>query len=284
MRTVSAKIAREYDDTENTYEPFYPVIRNGPVHKHQSSTGSTVIFGVLLVTALIIGSSGIGSSGAAPPRPVESSGGSGWRNFLQREGAVKYREDFSSGFAQWQGSIASDGWSKVNGLVKPGRLRLWSPTEKMADYNFEFVGQVEQKGMGWAYRAQDLKNYYATKIVITKPGPLPRAELVRYAVVDGAAGLKTKLPLPIMIRTDTVYHVRMNVRSDQFSTLVNGQMVDAWNDSRFQTGGVGFFSDIGEMALVRWASVSSRDNVLGHLMSYFGMLLPVPLPPVQSVF
>ena len=84
-----------------------------------------------------------------------------------------------------------------------------------------------------------------------------------------------------MIRTDTVYHVRMNVRSDQFSTLVNGQMVDTWNDQRFKTGGVGFFSEAGEMALVRWASVSSRDNVLGHLMSYFGMLLPVPVPPIQ---
>ena len=259
-------------------------VAKAPVHKHQSSAGSTVIFGVLLVTALIIGSSGIGSSGNAPPRPVESSSGTGWRTFLQREGAVKYREDFGSGFAQWQGTLASDGWSKVNGLVKPGRLRLWSPTEKMADYNFEFVGQVEQKGMGWAYRAQDLKNYYATKIVISKPGPLPRAELVRYAVVNGAAGVRTKLPLPIMIRTDTVYHVRMNVRSDQFSTLVNGQMVDTWNDQRFKTGGVGFFSEVGEMALLRWASVSSRDNVLGHLMSYFGMLLPVPVPPIEAGF
>ena len=284
MRAVSARLAREYDDRDEKYEPFWPVVRSdGPTHKHpQSSASSTVIFGVLLVTALIIGSSGIGSSGGASqsPRPT-SSDAANWRNFLQREGAVKYRDDFGSGFAQWRGSLPVDGWSQVNGLVRPGRLRLWSPTEKLADYNFEFVGQVEQKGMGWAYRAQDLKNYYATKIVITKPGPLPRAELVRYSVVDGTAGLKTKLPLPIMIRTDTVYHVRMNIRSDQFSTLVNGQMVDSWNDSRFKTGGVGFFSDAGEVALLRWASVASRDNVLGHLMSYFGMLLPVPVPPVQ---
>ncbi len=284
MRAMSARLAREYDDSQSTYEPFWPVVRSdAPVHKHpQSSTGSTVIFGVLLVTALIIGSSGIGSSGGGVPQaPRASSSTSSWGSFLQREGAVKYRDDFGSGFTQWQGSIANDGWTKVNGLVRPGRLRLWSPTEKMADYNFEFVGQVEQKGMGWAYRAQDLKNYYATKIVIAKPGPLPRAELVRYAVIDGAIGTKTKLPLPLMVRTDTVYHVRMNVRSDQFSTLVNGQMVDTWSDQHFKTGGVGFFSEAGEMALVRWASVASRDNVLGHLMSYFGMLLPVPVPPIQ---
>jgi len=284
MRAVSARQAREFDDSQSTYEPFWPVVRSdAPVHKHaQSSASSTVIFGVLLVTALIIGSSGIGTSPARPAATrADSFSSASWRNFLQREGAVKYRDDFGSGLSQWQGSLGNDGWSKVNGLVRPGKLRLWSPTERMADYNFEFVGQVEQKGMGWAYRAQDLKNYYATKIVISKPGPLPRVELVRYAVVNGAAGLKTKLPLPIMVHMDTVYHVRMNVRSDQFSTLINGQMVDTFSDNRFKTGGVGFFSELGEMALVRWASVASRDNVLGHLMSYFGMLLPVPVPPLQ---
>jgi hypothetical protein len=281
MRGVSARAAREFDETDSTYEPFWPVMRpEAPVHKHtQSSASSTVVFGVLLVTALIIGSSGIGSNG---PGPVSSRPSAPetpmWKNFLQREGAVKYREDFGGGLGQWRGSTSSDGWTNVNGLLRPGKLRLWSPTEKMADYNFEFVGQIEQKGMGWAYRAQDLKNFYATKIVITKPGPLPRAELVRYSVVDGLSSARTKLPLPIMVRTDTVYHVRMNVRSDQFSTLVNGQMVDTWSDQRFKTGGVGFFSEAGEVALVRWASVASRDNVLGHLMSYFGMLLPVPVP------
>jgi hypothetical protein len=279
MRSVSAKIAREHDD--ETYEPFWPVIRtDAPSHRHQSSTGSTVIFGVLLVTALIIGSSGV-PSGGSRPTPSAAPSGSGWMDFLQREGAVKYREDFSSGFAQWKGGFtAADGWTKVDGLVRPGRLRLWTPTEKLADYNFEFAAQVEHKGMSWAYRAQNVKNYYATKIVITKPGPLPRAELVRYSVINGIASAKTKLPLPLTVRTDTVYHVKMNLRSDQFSTLINGQMVDSWSDAHLKTGGVGFFAEAGEVASVRWASVSSRDNFIGHVLSYFGMLLPMPVPPV----
>ena len=114
--------------------------------------------------------------------------------------------------------------------------------------------------------------------VITKPGPLPRAELVRYSVIDGIASAKTKLPLPMVVRTDTVYHVKMNLRSDQFSTLINGQMVDNWSDGRLRTGGVGFFAEAGEIASIRWASVASRDNFIGHMLSYFGMLLPMPMP------
>jgi hypothetical protein len=188
------------------------------------------------------------------------------------------REEFAEGLAEWRGSGGNDGWSSREGMIRPGRLRLWTATENLADYNLEFAGEIERKGMGWAYRAANLKNYYATKIVLKTPGPLPRAELVRYAVVNGTPDRKVSLPLPIQVRADTIYTVQVNIRRDSFSTLVNGQMVDSWSDGRLARGGVGFFSDPGETATIRWASVSSRDNVLGRVLSYFGMLLPMPVP------
>jgi hypothetical protein len=145
----------------------------------------------------------------------------------------------------------------------------------MTDYQIEFVGQVEKKGLGWAYRASDPGNYYASKIQITKPGPLPTAELLRYAVIQGRENSHVKLPLPLVVRTDTLYRVLVNVKADTFSTTVNGQMVDTWTDTRLQKGGVGFFAEGDEKAMLRWVTVSNRDTFVGRILSYLGFFTPI---------
>lgn len=117
---------------------------------------------------------------------------------------------------------------------------------KLADYRMEFEGQIEKNAMSWAFRAPDLRNYYATKIQVRKTGNLPTADIVRYAVLNGIEKDQQHLPLPISIRPDTLYHVQMSIRGNQFTTKVNGQVVDSWTDSRLKHGGVGFFSDKGE--------------------------------------
>jgi hypothetical protein len=145
----------------------------------------------------------------------------------------------------------------------------------MTDYQLEFSGQIEKKSLGWAYRAIDPNNFYATKITITKPGPLPTADLVRYVTVGGKQADRVNLPLPMVIRNDTLYRVLVTVQGNNFSTAVNGQMVDAWTDSRLPAGGIGFFSEKGEVASLRWVTVSHRDNFLGRMLSYIGFWAPL---------
>lgn len=270
MSSVSARRAKEEQDE---YDPFWPAVSKMDIQprKQQSSAHSTVIFGLVLATALILGSAGV------PFGSGSSGNGASDRTFLsmwKRESTVKFRDEFNAGLTEWKGSSAADGWNRSAGLTHPGKLRLWASSLALTDYEFEFAGQIEKRGMGWAFRAEDIKNYYATKIVISQPGPLPRAELIRYVVTDGTQGPKTRLPLPLLIRTDTLYQVRVNVRNDQFSTLVNGQMVDSWSDNRFKKGGVGLFTDAGEMANIRYTSIANRDSVLGQFLSYFGFWIP----------
>jgi hypothetical protein len=69
--------------------------------------------------------------------------------------------------------------------------------------------------------------------------------------------------------------VLVNVRGDSFSTSVNGQMVDTWTDSRLKMGGIGFFADRGEVASLRWVTVSERNNFLGRILSYLGLFTPI---------
>jgi hypothetical protein len=184
------------------------------------------------------------------------------------------REDFQSGSRDWvTGQGVAGGEARGSDQARLARLRLWKPTLGMADYQMMFQGQIESKAIGWAFRASDLQNYYATKITITKPG-IQRAEIVRYVVTDGRQSDHVQLPLPMLLEEHTPYQVRVKVNKDRFSTLINGQLVDTWNDGRHASGGIGFFSDPGERALVSWVRVTDRESLIERLLSFSLLMGP----------
>ncbi len=289
MRSQSARAVRALRDEE--YEEIWPVsLRTAePDNRRlqQSNLVSTALFGIFILGALLVGSMGLsgpdGSSrmSASGPNPLED-----FRRKIRTHAAVRLRDDFHSGLENWKSSTpapdssaqaktSANDWAVKNGFIHPGRLRLWKDSMSLSDYQLEFVSEIQKKGLGWVYRAQNPNNYYATKIRITKPGPLPTADLMRYAVIQGRENSRISLPLPMVLRSDTLYRVMVNVRGDAFSTTVNGQMVDTWTDSRLRSGGVGFFTDHGEDAALRWVTVSDRDNFVGRVLSYLGFLAPI---------
>jgi hypothetical protein len=274
LRNISARAAR-LDEEAEPYEPFWPVVNDEKKQtQQQSSPGSSLLFMLVLVGAVIVGTSGNKLQTAVTSASSETSVRNSFTGFLRSQGAVKYMEQFDGQLTDWTTS-ARDGWVRESGFVRPGKLRIWTPTKAMSDYQFEFAGQIEKKALGWAFRATDAKNYYGTKIVIAKPGPLPRAELVRYAVIDGVVKFRSQLPLPAVVHPETMYRVKVNVRGDAFATYLNGQVVDTGADHTLRAGGVGLFSDTGESSLVSWVSLTSRDGALGQIMSYFGFWTPI---------
>jgi hypothetical protein len=195
---------------------------------------------------------------------------SGLREEIRSRAAVELVDDFRTGMGAWNGGESwAETWSYDKaGFVQPGRLALYRPSMTLNDYRFEFLGQIGNRGLGWVFRAVDTENYYAMKIVFTKPGPIPAAALVRYAVIDGIAGPKTQLPLPMGARTDMMYRIRMDVEGSNFTAQFQNQIVDDWSDKRLAAGGVGFFSDKGEQAKIRWIEVSHQSDFLGKLCAY----------------
>jgi hypothetical protein len=191
-------------------------------------------------------------------------------------GSLSLREDFKVDLRNWQSAVDSvkDGWAtQASGAVRVGELRLWKPTLALGDYNMEFEAKIENKALGWAFRASDPKNYYATKIHLSRQGNQQRAEIIRYVVAGGKSLDKAQLPIPLVVVENMLYGVRVAVKGDRFTTTVNGQVVDSWTDQRYRKGGIGFFSDPGEQALVRWVAVSEPKGVLDRLMS-FGLIVP----------
>ena len=281
-RQRSARAIREAEDLYG-----YEVVVNSEEKEDKPDRrvglGTTIFVGITAVV-LVLGLSRIPSPVHAPkgvsalpdtnPHPNQGGGlGQLLGNLIQAQTSATLRDDFHSGLSGWEGlrSIGSD-WKLEAGEVRPAALRLWKPSTSLSNYEFEFLGQIDHKSMDWAFRAADLHNYYGTKLVITGPGPLPNAGLVRFVVLDGRERERVELPLPLTLERGVDYTVRVSVRGSHFLTSVNGQLISSWMDNRISRGGVGFFSDDGEEALLKWVSVSDRDSFLARMASHFSLI------------
>jgi hypothetical protein len=192
------------------------------------------------------------------------------RSAIRGRASLKVEDDFRTGLGQWFGP---SGWSRdwtydPAGFLRPGSVGFLQQSMSLVNYRMEFMGQIERKSLGWAFRAKDENNYYVAKLTIARPGPLPIVDLVHYPVTNGKEGPKVSVMLPFSVQNDTLYQVEMNIRGDEFRASVNGHVVDSWSDGRLRAGGVGFVSGKGETARVRWIRVSDHDDVIGRVCSY----------------
>ncbi len=201
-----------------------------------------------------------------------------FKSRISRRAAVELSEDFRTGLADWQGSRQdwAENWSYDQaGFIRPGNLALFTPTVGLSDYNFEFLGQIENRALSWVYRAKDARNYYLGRLVITRGGPVPEVSLVRSAVTNGRESKQRLTVLTMNLRTDTIYRVRVDVNGSDFTTSVLGQVVDTFTDGSHPQGGIGFYGGRGETSRIRWVEVSHQYDTLGRLCA---MLVPYGLP------
>ena len=217
---------------------------------------------------------------AVPPKPPIH----GFRGFIRRHAAVRLASDFRDRSDEWvpvaDNKGKKDGWSFSDGFARPGRFRIWQPSQELTDYQLEFAGQIEKKALNWGWRAADEKNFYGTRLVVTKPGPLPEVQLVRFARVDGLELKRHSMRLPMNVRSDTVYKVNVTLKGSDITTAVNDLIVDTWTDEHFSSGGVAFYAAESESALLRYVTVTQRDTVLGRVLAYLGIIHPVRIPLV----
>ena len=207
------------------------------------------------------------ASPAASPKETHPSRLNWLQLAVRSRAAVDYLDDFRSGLAAWtgQGDWARTWKYNQAQFVEPGQLALYSPTLPLADYSLEFLGQIGRRSLNWAFRAKDLKNYYAMRLVVTKSGTLTQGTISHSVVIDGRKVSEKTLPLPMPIREDALLRVRTEVNGNTFTTWIQEQVVDNFTDTRLERGGVGFFSPGGERALLRWVEVKHQYDLLGRL-------------------
>lgn len=278
--------ARELRDARYIYgEDDYPLPlevegQTGSARASASRTslsGFAVLLGLFLLAMIWLPQ--VGETPAPPARsenyavPTESV----WSRLrdnlsLSGKSRLSLKEDFASGLRNWQAenvpslsSSSATSWVVRTGSAQPKELRLWAPSMNLQNYDLDFDAQIEQKAVGWAFRAQDLENYYAAKIVLSRPAPFPISEIVRYAVLNGHERDRVQLPLPMQLQRGTLYRVKVRVKGSTFVTSVNGEVVDSWQDGRLRAGGIGFFADKGEVASILGVRVSEEKGLLERI-------------------
>jgi len=291
-RLASAQALRDEDEQE----PWSVAKnKNKKPGKTPSSVGQTAsIFAFLTVGALLIAAFMLpGPSGAAYPQvpsldPGTKRGpldrvGDAFSGMVRSQAPITLHDDFGKGLTDWT-TVAMRNYPKVDdiknistpsgpNIVHPGNLRIWNRSLSLQNYQMEFKGELEKKSLSWAFRATDAKNYYATKIMIMKPGPLPNAGLVRYVMMNGRQWDSVTLPIPVILERGASYKVRVSVQDDRFITYLNGQVISSWSDKRLRRGGVGFFSDEDDPQKVDWISLSERDSFLGKVLAHFSLIV-----------
>jgi len=192
------------------------------------------------------------------------------RRAIQSRAAVELTDTFRR-MEAWRssGNGLPTGWThSPEGYMRTGALALYQPTQSFVDYHFEFFGGIEKKSISWAVRARDAQNYYAMKFNVVEPGLRPVIAVVHYPVLGGKKGHRVETLLNMMFHNNEPFHVAVDVKGNRVVTSIEGQEVDSWTDDRLKTGGVGFFSDVGESARLYWVRVTKNQDWLGHVCAY----------------
>jgi hypothetical protein len=142
-------------------------------------------------------------------------------------------------------------WGADPGVRRTRQISILRSSQTVTDYRIELQGQIETKAIGWIFRAADPKNFYVTKLEIMKPGLQPTVALVRFAMINGEEQVRAQLPLPMKVRRDTMYKIRLDAVGNHFVTYVQDQKVDDWTNDSVKTGGVGLYSERGETATLK---------------------------------
>jgi hypothetical protein len=136
------------------------------------------------------------------------------------------------------------------------QITIYRPSLKLSDYRIEFQGQIDNKSLGWVFRAADPNNYYAMKLAIVAPGASRGLALIKSVVRNGRETEAGRVSLNIQTRSDATYSIRTDVRGLKFSTYVQGQPVDVWTDNQLPSGGVGFLNERLERARIKSVSIA----------------------------
>jgi len=274
------QLVRKSEVTEITPKPAAKTVRYN--RSNMAFWGKGIAAGIAIGAFISVGTMAL----RAPRAPAESGPavalnmppdkpGSGVfqrvRQAIASRATLEIANDFRSGKQFWDGGKTDwgKGWSRnPDGYVKTGGLSLFRPSLKLTDYRLEFMAQIENKAMGWVFRAQDTGNFYAMKFNVVEPGLRPIISVVRYPVVNGKRGHRVEIPLQVMMHNNTPYRVAVDVRGNHFTTSIEGEQVDSFFDDTLQAGGVGFFSESAERARLYWMKITNNDDFLGHICAY----------------
>jgi hypothetical protein len=158
-----------------------------------------------------------------------------------------------------------------SGAARVAGFTLNRSTMQLAGYRLDFDAQIGARGLGWVIGASDENNYYAFKLEAAGAAAETRYRLVRYQVSEGRAADADRVRVDVPLTLNADYNrISVRLRENNIATFINGTGVDYWQAPAPPQGGIGFFTEGGESALVRRVEVSGNDDNVGLFV--YGLL------------
>jgi hypothetical protein len=189
---------------------------------------------------------------------------------IRGRAAIAVEDGFRSGLDRWTGVEGwRDTWSiQPSGWVSPGKLAILDQSIELKDYRLEFSGQIVSRALGFVVRATDTSNYHAIKFKLSARGNnVPTMTVLRTVVLNGKEQVRKETTVPMPVTKDAVYRVALDVNDQYFTLMIRDKVVDFWSDAQLKSGGVGFFTDKGEKALIHDVKVRHQYDALGRFVA-----------------
>ena len=119
--------------------------------------------------------------------------GAGLRS--RRNAPEPVHEDFAAGLANWlcpNGGLAAGHRRRAHRFAGP-----LAAVARMSEYEFEFLGKIENRSFGWVFRAADTSNYHAVQIALDPAAAT--AHLARFTVLAASARQPAIAPLDLAL-------------------------------------------------------------------------------------
>lgn len=133
----------------------------------------------------------------------------------------------------------------------PRTISILRSSQSASDYAVEFNASVDQKALGWVFRATDPENFYVGKIELVNTPAGPAAVFVYFPVIHGLGQERKHSQVMLPATPGTVYHIRLEAYGDRFTAWIQDRKVEEWTDNRLLAGGAGLYSESGERALLQ---------------------------------
>ena len=188
---------------------------------------------------------------------------------VKARAAFQVIDDFAGGISEnWDAArmVSESGAARVTGFA------LNRSTMKLAGYRMDFDAKIAARGLGWVIGAADERNYYAFKLEDVSSKKERKYRLVRYLVVGGAVvdSERVNVEVPVPLNQEDFNRISVRLRENRIATFINGTGVDYWQAEEAPHGGIGFFTENNESALVRRVEVSGNGDTWGLFL--FGFL------------
>ncbi len=199
---------------------------------------------------------------------LSSPAGATLQDAIEQRAAVTIEADFAKPLDGWYGDGNwTRGWMQERSAVRVGRLMLHRPSVRLANYDFEFAGQIARRSLGWVFRAADLRNYYAARL-IAPDAPGSPLVLERSVVIGGEVLTRVHIPIRERLDLEKPLRIEVQVRGSDFRTSIEGRVVDFFRDDLLQSGGVGFMGEPEDRPRIYWMRVRHQDDALGRVCAW----------------